>query len=77
MAKKSGIHIKAKNEGKFGAKAKAAGMSTQAYAAKEAHAPGVLGAEARFAKNIGGGSHAKAVRRKIANHGKGHGHPST
>lgn len=40
--------------GLFGRKAKAAGMSTQAYAAKEYHAPGVLGKEARFAKNAGG-----------------------
>jgi len=40
--------------GLFGKKAAAAGMSTQAYAAKEYHAPGVLGEEARFAKNAGG-----------------------
>jgi hypothetical protein len=41
-------------KGLFGRKAARAGMSTQAYAAKEAHAPGVLGKEARFAKNAGG-----------------------
>lgn len=40
--------------GLFGRKAKAAGMSTQAYATKEYHAPGKLGEEARFAKNAGG-----------------------
>jgi hypothetical protein len=40
--------------GLFGKKAAAAGMSTQAYAEKEYHAPGVLGEEARFAKNAGG-----------------------
>jgi hypothetical protein len=44
--------MKRKNTvGLFGRKAKAAGMSTQAYASKEYHAPGKLGAEARFAKN--------------------------
>jgi hypothetical protein len=34
MKKKSGIHIKAANKGKFTAKAKRAGMGVQAYAAK-------------------------------------------
>lgn len=38
--------------GQFAAKAKAAGMSTAAYAAKEAHAPGKLGQEARLAKTL-------------------------
>lgn len=33
-AKKSGIHIKPENKGKFTAKAKAAGQSVQGYAAK-------------------------------------------
>ena len=37
------------HKGKFGAKAKAAGMSTAAYAQKEKHAPGTLGREARLA----------------------------
>jgi hypothetical protein len=41
-------------EGLFGRKAKAAGMSTQAFASAKANAPGVLGKEARFAKNAGG-----------------------
>lgn len=40
-----------KHPGKFAAKAKAAGMSTRAYAEKEKDAPGKLGEEARFAKN--------------------------
>lgn len=40
-----------KHPGRFAAKAKAAGMSTKAYAAKEAGAPGKLGQEARFAQN--------------------------
>jgi hypothetical protein len=40
--------------GLFGRKAKAAGMTTQEYATKEYDAPGVLGKEARFAKNAGG-----------------------
>lgn len=39
--------------GKFGAKAKAAGMSTQAYARKERHAGSKLGKEAVFAANAG------------------------
>jgi len=37
--------------GTFSAKAAAKGMSTQEYADKEYHAPGVLGEQARFAKN--------------------------
>lgn len=40
-----------KHPGLFKAKAEKAGMSTKAYAAKEQHAPGKLGKEARFAKN--------------------------
>jgi len=39
--------------GLFTRKAQAAGMSTQAYAQKEYHAPGVLGKEAQFAANRG------------------------
>lgn len=39
--------------GLFGRKAKAAGMSTQAYARKEKHAGGKLGKEATFAANAG------------------------
>ena len=41
-----------KNKGKFSAKAKAAGMSTAAYAKKEASAPGKLGKEARLASTL-------------------------
>jgi len=40
------MHMK---KGAFSAKAKAAGMSTHAYAEKEQHAPGTLGREARLA----------------------------
>lgn len=40
------------NEGKFSAKAKKAGMSTQRYAAKKANAPGTLGKEARLAQTL-------------------------
>lgn len=40
--------------GLFGRKADAAGESTQQYASEKYHAPGVLGKEARFAKNAGG-----------------------
>lgn len=41
--------IKIKHPGLFTKKAKAAGMSVQAYARKERNAPGKLGKEARFA----------------------------
>ncbi len=40
-----------KHPGLFKEKAEKAGMTTREYAAKEAHAPGKLGKEARFAKN--------------------------
>ena len=52
----------ANSHGQFKAKAKKAGMSTGAYAAKEASAPGKTGKQARLAK-IGmkyGGGKAKA-----------------
>lgn len=42
------------HKGVFSAKAKAAGMSTAAYAEKEKDAPGKLGAEARLAKQFEG-----------------------
>ena len=55
MANKSGIHIKKSNEGKFTAKAKAAGMSVSAYAAKVtkpgSSASGATKKQATFAKN--------------------------
>lgn len=38
--------------GQFAAKAKAAGMSTEAFANQKAHAPGKLGQEARLAKTL-------------------------
>ena len=44
------IHIKPSHKGLFTKKAKAAGMSVQAYANKKAHAGGVLGKEANFAR---------------------------
>lgn len=44
--------VKPSHEGKFSAKAKRAGMSTAAYAEKEAHAPGTLGKEARLAQTF-------------------------
>lgn len=44
--------IKKKNKGKFSAKAKAAGMSTLAYAKKESGAGGKLGKEAALAKTL-------------------------
>ena len=60
LAKKTKWHQAARKSmeergtvGLFGRKAAAAGMSTQEYADKEYDAPGVLGEEARFAKNAG------------------------
>jgi hypothetical protein len=41
-----------KTRGTFSKKAKAAGMSTKAFAAKKANAPGKLGKEARLAKTL-------------------------
>jgi hypothetical protein len=41
-----------KHKGKFSAKAKRAGMSTSAYARKEAHAGGTLGKEANLAETL-------------------------
>ena len=43
--------------GKFGRKAKKAGMSTQAFARKEKHAGGKLGKEANFALNASKAKH--------------------
>ena len=40
------------HKGLFSAKAKRAGMSTQAYAAKKSSAPGTLGKEARLAETF-------------------------
>lgn len=40
------------HEGKFTAKAKAAGKSVQEYAAEKANAPGTLGKEARLAQTF-------------------------
>lgn len=49
MAKKKGwIKGAIKHPGAFKAKAKKAGMGTQAYARKERHASGKLGDEARL-----------------------------
>lgn len=59
---KSGIHIDPKNKGKFTAKAKAAGMSVQEYAAKVlkegSSASAATKKEANFAKNAKGFKHA-------------------
>lgn len=41
-----------KNKGKFGDKAKKAGMTTREYASKESGAPGKLGKEARLAETL-------------------------
>jgi len=55
MANKSGIHIKPENKGKFTAKAKKAGMSVSAFAAKVlkegSHASAETKKQANFARN--------------------------
>lgn len=59
MAKKSKWIGKAtkNSHGQFAAKAKAAGMSTHAYAEKEKHAKGRLGKQARLALVLYNASH--------------------
>jgi hypothetical protein len=47
----------ANSHGQFAAKAKRAGMSTQAYASQEEHAPGKLGKQARLAEVLMHASH--------------------
>ncbi|NNN07802.1 MAG: hypothetical protein HKL85_01245 [Acidimicrobiaceae bacterium] len=57
MASKDPIHINPAHKGKFTAKAKAAGMSVQAYASKvlkDPKASPTLKKEANFAKNAKG-----------------------
>lgn len=49
MAKKWMQKAFANSHGQFKAKAQKAGMSTEAYAEKEKHAPGKTGAQARLA----------------------------
>ena len=49
-AKKTGMHIKPENRGKFTARAHAAGKGVQKYAQEKAHAGGILGQEANFAR---------------------------
>lgn len=52
------------HEGKFSAKAKAAGKSTQEYAAEKKDAPGALGKEARLAQTFAG--MAKGGKKKLS-----------
>jgi hypothetical protein len=42
--------VKPSHKGLFGEKAERAGKTTKEYAKEKAHAPGVLGKEARFAE---------------------------
>lgn len=51
----------ANSHGQFKKKAEDAGMSTAAYAAKEAGAPGVLGKQARLAQTLMGLHHHKGL----------------
>lgn len=53
------------HEGKFTAKAKAAGRSVTEYAKAEAHAPGVLGKEARLAETFEGAAKKKSRMRDV------------
>ena len=61
--------VKPANKGKFREKAERAGMSTPAYAAKEADAPGTLGKEARLAETFmgmhHGGKHERSKRARV------------
>lgn len=50
------------HEGKFTAKAKAAGKTVAEYASEKADAPGTLGREARLAKTFEGMAHKKKKR---------------
>lgn len=59
MAKKFMGQAFANSHGQFKAKAKKAGMSTRAYAAKEAGAPGLLGKQARLAEVGMNANHGK------------------
>lgn len=63
MAKKKWIAGAVKHPGAFGKKAKAAGMSTAAYAQKEKGASGKTGAQARLAITLMGMNHKKAHKR--------------
>ena len=47
------------HEGRFAAKAKAAGETTREYAAEKASAPGKLGKQARLAETLMGMHHGK------------------
>lgn len=61
-AKGSGIHIKKKNEGKFTAAAKRAGMSVQAYARKVLNDPNATPLQkkrANFARNAAKFKHSE------------------
>lgn len=64
MSDESAREKKAGTKGKFSAKAARAGMSTPAYARKEAHAPGELGQEARMSKMYAKGRAAKRARKR-------------
>ncbi len=62
MSKKSSIHIKAKNKGKFTASAKKAGKSVQAHAAsvlKSSTATPLQKKRANFARNAAKWNHKK------------------
>lgn len=52
MAKKFIAKATENSHGQFAAKAKKAGMSTKAYAAKEENATGKTGKQARLAKTL-------------------------
>lgn len=59
MAKKNWIAGAIEHPGSFTRKAKAAGKSVGEYAAEKAHAPGVLGKQARLAQTLRGMSRRK------------------
>ncbi len=60
--------VPAAHRGKFREKAERAGMSTAAYAKKEAHAPGTLGKEARLATTFLGMSKKRSKTSILYDH---------
>jgi len=73
VAKKKWIQgaIPKEHEGKFAAKAKAAGETTREYAAEKTGAPGVLGKQARLAQTLMGMHHKDGTKKRLQYKSKG------
>lgn len=72
VAKKNWIKsaVPKEHEGKFAAKAKAAGETTRQYAAEKADAPGTLGKQARLAQTLMG-MHKDGTKKRLHYKSKG------